>query len=540
MAQSINLQIIPNGVLPKVYASQFDVGREVQFNLFDGASAYTPPAGTAIRFEGRKSDGNGFSYACTNVGNVVTVELTDQMTVFAEEIPCEIRMALNGDDIGTLNVILCVEKSPIDAGVPISDTEIPAIIDLARQEQYTAEAWAKGTRNGVPVTPGDPTYNNNSEYWAEQSQAATQGALKYKGSCLFANIPTTGLNQGDMWNIEDDFTTDNRFQEGSGIPVKAGSNIAWNSNSKWDVLAMQKIYSLSDLIDTVISSPADGEVLTYDNVAGKWKNKSKPAYSVSDLSDVTILSIADGQILQWDNVAGKWVNANISVTSIDADDVVYNNTASGLTATDAQAALDEIVGNVNTVQSNIDDVVDMIAPVESGATASQPYDIGDQFIFGGQLVKATSVIALGQAITVGSGGNCVPSDTLIKQIGNKFIYYSTAYTTTDTYGSMLKDLANKALAAMGTFTVAKAWVYLGPARSFVGDLTASAFTCYRTQATAGGGGYIRNFIGSINFSSNAVTILQSTVSTTFAQVDITSTNFTAAANAGVIIAEKIF
>ena len=323
MAQSINLQIIPNGVLPKVYASQFDVGREVQFNLFDGASAYTPPAGTAIRFEGKKSDGTGFSYACTNVGNVVTVELTDQMTVFAEEIPCEIRMALNGDDIGTLNVILCVEKSPIDAGVPISDTEIPAIIDLARQEQYTAEAWAKGTRNGVPVTPGDPTYNNNSEYWAGQSQAATQGALKYKGSCLFANIPTTGLNQGDMWNIEDDFTTDNRFQEGSGIPVKAGSNIAWNSNSKWDVLAMQKIYSLSDLTDTVISSPTDGEVLTYDNVAGKWENKP------------------------------------ISVSSIDADDVVYDNSASGLTATDAQAALDEIAGDVTDKHTVTNKQVDL-------------------------------------------------------------------------------------------------------------------------------------------------------------------------------------
>ena len=384
MAQSINLQIIPNGVLPKVYASQFDVGREVQFNLFDGASAYTPPAGTAIRFEGRKSDGTGFSYACTNVGNVVTVELTDQMTVFAEEIPCEIRMALNGDDIGTLNVILCVEKSPIDAGVPISDTEIPAIIDLARQEQYTAEAWAKGTRNGVPVTPGDPTYNNNSEYWAGQSQAATQGALKYKGSCLFANIPTTGLNQGDMWNIEDDFTTDNRFQEGSGIPVKAGSNIAWNSNSKWDVLAMQKIYSLSDLTDTVISSPTDGEVLTYDNVSGKWENKP------------------------------------ISVSSIDADDVVYDNTASGLTATDAQAALDEIVGDVNTVQSNIDDVVDMIAPVESGTLASQGYDIGAQFIFGGQLVKATAAITSGQQIVEGSGGNCVASYDLVTQLSGRY------------------------------------------------------------------------------------------------------------------------
>ena len=170
MAQAINLQITPSNVMPKIYASQFDIGREIEIILYDGASAYTPPVGTDIRFEGKKPDGNGFSYACTYTGNVVTVVTTDQMTVLAGEIPCELRMSLNGNDIGTLNIIFVIEKSPIDENVPISDTEIPAIVELARDEQYTAEAWATGERNGVPVGPTDPQYHNNAKYWAEHAE----------------------------------------------------------------------------------------------------------------------------------------------------------------------------------------------------------------------------------------------------------------------------------------------------------------------------------------------------------------------------------
>ena len=30
-----------------------------------------------------------------------------------------------------------------------------------------AEAWANGTRNGVPVSSSDPAYHNNAKYWAD-------------------------------------------------------------------------------------------------------------------------------------------------------------------------------------------------------------------------------------------------------------------------------------------------------------------------------------------------------------------------------------
>lgn len=171
--QTNNLNVTPNGVMPRVNVSQYDNDREVHFLLFDGSSSYTPPTGAEIRVEGTKKDGNGFSYECTYSGNNVTVTIKSQMTVFAGDVPCELRISKGNLDIGTLNFILGVEESALPSDIPISDTEIPAIIELARSEQYESEAWAQGTKNGVPVSGDDPQYHNNAKYWAEHSQGGS-------------------------------------------------------------------------------------------------------------------------------------------------------------------------------------------------------------------------------------------------------------------------------------------------------------------------------------------------------------------------------
>ena len=40
----------------------------------------------------------------------------------------------------------------------------------AEDSGYDAEAWAEGTRNGVPVEPDDPAYHHNSKYYADLGQ----------------------------------------------------------------------------------------------------------------------------------------------------------------------------------------------------------------------------------------------------------------------------------------------------------------------------------------------------------------------------------
>lgn len=121
----------------------------------------------------------------------------------------------------------------------------------AAADALKSEGYAVGKQNGTAVTSGSPYYHDNASYWAAQAaQSAAeaeqyaQGGLIYRGSISFAQIPTSGMKAGDMYNMEDDFTTDSRFQEGAGIPVRAGTNISWNG-SKWDILSVGGDISLT-------------------------------------------------------------------------------------------------------------------------------------------------------------------------------------------------------------------------------------------------------------------------------------------------------
>lgn len=68
---------------------------------------------------------------------------------------------------------------------------------------------------------------------------------------------------------------------------------------------------------------------------------------LSDLDDVVITSPTNNQVLKYNSTTDKWENANESGGggASDADDVSYDNTTSGLTATNVQDAIDELVSN---------------------------------------------------------------------------------------------------------------------------------------------------------------------------------------------------
>lgn len=172
--QLSNLQVAPNGVKPIVRVSQFDVGRQFQLKLYDGVTAYNPPAGTTMYIEGIKPDSKGFSYsqsdgAISYSGNTVTIKTLEQMTIVKGTVKCEIRLVYNNDNIGTLNFDMVVEESPVNETTDISETDLPQIFALATEQMENAEAWAKGTKDGVPVTSDDPQYHDNAKYWNDQT-----------------------------------------------------------------------------------------------------------------------------------------------------------------------------------------------------------------------------------------------------------------------------------------------------------------------------------------------------------------------------------
>ena len=139
--QTINLNMISGGVLPVVYASQYDNQVDaLVFNLYDGASVFEIPVGASVLINGTKPpvDGGtptGFSYSAASFsGNQVVCNVTQQMTAVIGDIICELRVRTLSEIIGSLNFVLRVEPSALNDDTVLSETEIPLIeqaVDIA-------------------------------------------------------------------------------------------------------------------------------------------------------------------------------------------------------------------------------------------------------------------------------------------------------------------------------------------------------------------------------------------------------------------------
>ena len=135
--QKSYLNLIPDTGPLNVHCSQYDAGiRTLVFGLYKGASLFRIPEGVTAKIRGAKPDGNVFEYSMTvdTEANTVSVTITEQMSVIAGDVICEVVLFNGATDsaanvIGSANFTLIVEPSPIDMGV-FSDSDIPAIETL--------------------------------------------------------------------------------------------------------------------------------------------------------------------------------------------------------------------------------------------------------------------------------------------------------------------------------------------------------------------------------------------------------------------------
>jgi hypothetical protein len=144
-----------------------------------------------------------------------------------------------------------------------------------------------------PTSPSDGDIYNNYVY------DATRGVWNVYAQGLIARYTVSdtkpiNATNGDAW-----------FDTTEGITYvyyDDGDTAQWVETGN-PVLSYNTVVNLTD---TTISSPVDGQALTYDSSTGKWINET-PASTLSDLTDTTISTPADGQSLVyngsvWQNV----------------------------------------------------------------------------------------------------------------------------------------------------------------------------------------------------------------------------------------------
>ena len=199
-------------------------------------------------------------------------------------------------------------------------------------------------------TDGDVlTYNStNSEWVASSPSGGTWGS-----------ITGTLSNQTDLQNALDN--KEPLIYKQDSAPSNPSNGALWIDTDA-DPAPYSAPTNLSDLDDTDITNPSNGQVLTYDSTTSKWENAAIPSElpsqtgqsgkylttdgsnlswaavssgssSLSGLTDTTITTPTDGQVLTYDNSTSKWINANSGVSS-KADKVsnATNGNLAGLNA----------------------------------------------------------------------------------------------------------------------------------------------------------------------------------------------------------------
>lgn len=319
ITQAFDLNMIPNSAPVVVHVDQYDHGDgRLIISLYKDTVAYTP-SGTA-KIQGRKPDGHGFEYACTISGNVVTADLTEQMTAVSGQVRCQIVVTESGDRTGTFAFILEVQPSALPDDSEMSDSDYQ-LVEQMLEAASDSEAWAVGERDGVPVDPTDETYHNNSKWWAEQSGGGGATSLASLTD-VDLSTPTDGESlvydgTTHKWVNGDGGSGATTFAALTDVDVTGATNgqvPAYNSSTqKWENESLSIPDEITDLTDVSITSAQNGQGLIYDSASNKWKNQNIPsggATDLDDLSDVTLTSPTSGQVLKYDG--SGWVNANES------------------------------------------------------------------------------------------------------------------------------------------------------------------------------------------------------------------------------------
>ena len=144
--ESIKLNLIPNGVSPACHCSQYDNGRVIRLELFDGLTPYTIRSGDTFTLNVRKQDNtiidSSAPISATQGNTYVDLTTTTQICAVTGLNLCDLKITNGSTEIGTLNFIMVVERDVLADGDPsesvIEDLDA-LVIEAVGDNYYTKE-----------------------------------------------------------------------------------------------------------------------------------------------------------------------------------------------------------------------------------------------------------------------------------------------------------------------------------------------------------------------------------------------------------------
>ena len=200
MIEEIRLNLIPNGVSPVCHVSQYDEGRQIKINLFEGINAYVIQSGDTFTLNVRKPDNTivTTSVSGTQGNNYITISTTQQIAAVVGENLCELKITNGSTVIGTLNFVMQVERDVLADGIPSQSV----IEDL---DERIAEAIGDNYYN---KTETDALLNNKADKSNTYNKTETDSllALKADKSNTYTKAETDALlalkaDKSELYNV---------------------------------------------------------------------------------------------------------------------------------------------------------------------------------------------------------------------------------------------------------------------------------------------------------------------------------------------------
>lgn len=109
-----------------------------------------------------------------------------------------------------------------------------------------SENWSNMSKSYAVGTGGQVRENDdvdNAKHYYEQTLNLSQGVngIIPMGNIKFDQLATVYRKPGYMFNVTDDFTTDETFNCGAGKYYGAGNNVIWTAQENWDVTAASTV-----------------------------------------------------------------------------------------------------------------------------------------------------------------------------------------------------------------------------------------------------------------------------------------------------------
>lgn len=162
--QKIKVNLIPSGLPVACYSSQYDEGRVIRCELYNGLQPYTLQENDVVTLNLRKPDNHVVTATLNSTAGNKYVDLvtSEQMTAVFGVNKCLLKITNTGIEVGTAEFLMFVQKDVIANGDP-SESVIEGL-----DEQVTAIALAEVQEilqdYSIDYFPSDKYWQDNALY----------------------------------------------------------------------------------------------------------------------------------------------------------------------------------------------------------------------------------------------------------------------------------------------------------------------------------------------------------------------------------------